>query len=89
MWLSLISSDATPSNRSVWKVCASGREVAQKADFIFTMVPDTPHVAAALLNADGIAEGLHPDKTVIDMSSISHSTPRCSPGASASWVATT
>ena len=53
------------------KACASGREVAQNADIIFIMVPDTPHVAAALFDAGGIAEGLSKGKTVVDMSSIS------------------
>jgi len=53
------------------KACASGREVAQSADIIFIMVPDTPHVAAALFDAGGIAEGLSKGKTVVDMSSIS------------------
>ncbi|MDQ7988940.1 MAG: 2-hydroxy-3-oxopropionate reductase [Candidatus Dactylopiibacterium sp.] len=53
------------------KACASGKEVAQHADIIFTMVPDTPHVAAALFEADGIAEGLAAGKIVVDMSSIS------------------
>ncbi|MBL8484488.1 MAG: 2-hydroxy-3-oxopropionate reductase [Rhodocyclaceae bacterium] len=53
------------------KVCASGKEVAEQAEVIITMVPDTPHVAAALFDADGIAEGLAPGKIVVDMSSIS------------------
>src|SRR5664279_5668420 len=53
------------------KACASGKEAAQKADIIFMMVPDTPHVAAALFDANGIAEGLAPGKIVVDMSSIS------------------
>ena len=53
------------------KVCASGREVAQRSDVIITMVPDTPHVAAALFDADGVAAGLTPGKIVVDMSSIS------------------
>jgi 2-hydroxy-3-oxopropionate reductase len=53
------------------KLCANGKEVAQKADIIITMVPDTPHVQAALFDAGGIAEGLSKGKTVIDMSSIS------------------
>jgi 2-hydroxy-3-oxopropionate reductase len=53
------------------KACASGREAAQSADIVFIMVPDTPHVAAALFDANGIAEGLSPGKTVVDMSSIS------------------
>ena len=53
------------------KACASGKEAAQRADIVFIMVPDTPQVAAALFDADGIAEGLSPGKIVIDMSSIS------------------
>jgi len=51
--------------------CASGKDVARQADVIITMVPDTPHVAAALFDPDGIAEGLTRGKTVVDMSSIS------------------
>jgi 2-hydroxy-3-oxopropionate reductase len=53
------------------KTCASGREAAQKGDVIITMVPDTPQVAAALFDPDGIAAGLSPGKIVVDMSSIS------------------
>jgi 2-hydroxy-3-oxopropionate reductase len=53
------------------KLCANGKEVAQKADVIVTMVPDTPHVQAALFDAGGIAEGLSKGKIVVDMSSIS------------------
>ncbi len=49
----------------------SGKEVAQNADVIFIMVPDTPHVAAALFDANGIGEGLSAGKIVVDMSSIS------------------
>jgi 2-hydroxy-3-oxopropionate reductase len=51
--------------------CASGREVAQRSDVVITMVPDTPHVASALFDPGGIAEGLSPGKVVVDMSSIS------------------
>jgi 2-hydroxy-3-oxopropionate reductase len=53
------------------KACASGREVAERADVVITMVPDTPHVEAALFGEDGIAQGLSRGKTVVDMSSIS------------------
>ncbi len=53
------------------KACSSGKEVAQKSDVIIIMVPDTPHVAAALFDPNGIAEGLSAGKTVVDMSSIS------------------
>ncbi|MEZ0213584.1 MAG: 2-hydroxy-3-oxopropionate reductase [Xanthobacteraceae bacterium] len=49
---------------------ASGKEVAQAADIIITMVPDTPHVAAALFSENGIAAGLSAGKIVVDMSSI-------------------
>jgi 2-hydroxy-3-oxopropionate reductase len=53
------------------KACASGKEVAQKADIIITMVPDTPDVEAALFAEGGIAQGLAKGKIVVDMSSIS------------------
>jgi len=51
--------------------CASPKEVAQKADIIITMVPDTADVEKVLFSAGGIAEGLSKGKTVVDMSSIS------------------
>ena len=50
--------------------CASGTEVAKKADIIFTMVPDTPDVEKVLFGKDGIAAGLGKGKIVVDMSSI-------------------
>lgn len=53
------------------KACGSGQEVARHADIVITMVPDTPHVEAALFGEKGIAAGLSPGKTVVDMSSIS------------------
>src|SRR5947208_9961933 len=49
----------------------NGKEVAQKSDMIITMVPDTPHVEAALFGNDGVAQGLSKGKIVVDMSSIS------------------
>lgn len=51
--------------------CASIKAVAEAADIIITMVPDTPDVATVLFGDDGVASGLSPGKTVIDMSSIS------------------
>jgi 2-hydroxy-3-oxopropionate reductase len=53
------------------KACASAKEVAQKADIVILMVPDTPDVEKALFGAGGVAEGLSKGKTVVDMSSIS------------------
>jgi 2-hydroxy-3-oxopropionate reductase len=52
-------------------VCASAREVAERADIVFTMLPDTPDVEAVLFGKDGVASGLSKGKTVVDMSSIS------------------
>jgi 2-hydroxy-3-oxopropionate reductase len=51
--------------------CASASEVAQKADIIFLMLPDTPDVQAVLFGDNGVAGGLSKGKTVVDMSSIS------------------
>lgn len=53
------------------KPCANATEVAQKADIIFLMLPDTPDVEAVLFGAEGVAAGLTAGKTVVDMSSIS------------------
>jgi 2-hydroxy-3-oxopropionate reductase len=52
------------------KAFRSSREVAAQSDIIITMVPDTPHVEAALFGEDGIAGGLVAGNVVIDMSSI-------------------
>ena len=51
--------------------CTSAKGVAERADVIFTMLPDTPDVEAVLFGKDGIAAGLSKGKTVVDMSSIS------------------
>jgi len=51
--------------------CLSARGVAERADIIITMVPDTPDVQAVLFNEDGVAAGLSKGKIVVDMSSIS------------------
>src|SRR5512137_992099 len=51
--------------------CGSGREVAERSEVVVTMVPDTPDVEAVLFGPGGVAEGLRPGKTVVDMSSIS------------------
>ena len=53
------------------KPCASAKDVAQQADVIFIMVPDTPDVGAVLFGEGGVAAGLTKGKTVVDMSSIS------------------
>ena len=52
-------------------VCKSAREVAEEADVVIIMVPDTPQVEAVLFGKDGVAEGISKGKIVVDMSSIS------------------
>ena len=52
-------------------VCASATDVAQAADIIILMLPDTPDVEKVLFGAHGVASGLSAGKTVVDMSSIS------------------
>ena len=49
----------------------TSKGVAERADIIFVMVPDTPDVEAALFGEHGIAAGLSAGKVVVDMSSIS------------------
>ena len=52
-------------------ICTSSRGVAERADIVIVMVPDTPDVAKVLFDDDGVAGGLSKGKTVVDMSSIS------------------
>ena len=53
------------------QVLDTRKAVAEQADIIITMVPDTPQVEAVLFGADGVAAGLSAGKLVIDMSSVS------------------
>lgn len=61
--------DAIAQTKAV--VCGSPKEVAEKADIIITMVPDTPDVEKVLFGEQGIAKGITKGKVVVDMSSIS------------------
>jgi len=51
--------------------CQNSKEVAQKSDIIFIIVPDTPDVAEVLFGTNGVAEGIKKGSIVVDMSSIS------------------
>jgi 2-hydroxy-3-oxopropionate reductase len=53
------------------KACSSGKEVAQRSEVVFSMVPDTPDVEKVLFAPGGVAEGLSSGKVFVDMSSIS------------------
>jgi 2-hydroxy-3-oxopropionate reductase len=52
-------------------ICPNAKSVAEQADIVFVMVPDTPDVQKVLFADDGVAAGLKKGKTVVDMSSIS------------------
>ena len=52
-------------------LCTSSRGVAERADIVIVMVPNTPDVAKVLFADDGVAGGLSKGKVVVDMSSIS------------------
>ena len=51
--------------------CATPKQVAEQADVIFIMVPDTPQVVEVLFAANGCAEAQLKNKILVDMSSIS------------------
>jgi len=51
-------------------VCTTARGVAERADIVFIMVPDTPDVQDVLFSEYGVASGLAKGKTVVDCSSI-------------------
>jgi 2-hydroxy-3-oxopropionate reductase len=53
------------------KGCTCCKEVAQRSEVIFVMVPDTPDVEMVLFGPEGLAEGLRPGAIVVDMSSTS------------------
>src|SRR3954465_12209244 len=60
-----------PEIREGATVLDSLKAVAEQSEVIVIMVPDTPDVQNVLFSADGVAAGLKPGKTVVDMSSIS------------------
>lgn len=51
--------------------CKNPMEVAERAEIVFLMLPDTPDVERVLFGPDGISKGIKPGSTVVDMSSIS------------------
>ncbi len=52
------------------KAAESSKAVAQQCSFIITMVPNSPHVKAAILGPNGVLEGAKAGALVVDMSSI-------------------
>ncbi|WP_309680451.1 2-hydroxy-3-oxopropionate reductase [Polaromonas sp.] len=51
-------------------ICTTAQGVAERADIIFLMLPDTPDVETVLFGEGGVAAGLSAGKTVVDCSSI-------------------
>lgn len=51
--------------------CPDAASVAQSAEVVILMLPDTPDVAKVLFGEKGVAAGLSKGKLVVDMSSIS------------------
>ena len=48
----------------------SSADAARGSDLIITMLPNSPHVKAAVLGENGVLEGLAPGSILVDMSSI-------------------
>ena len=53
------------------EVAALPREVAERCDVIFTMLPDSPDVERVIAGPDGVLEGVRPGALLVDMSTIS------------------
>ena len=60
----------TPELRESATVLGDAAAVAEHAEVVILMVPDTPDVEAVLFGPRGVAEGLRKGTLVIDMSSI-------------------
>lgn len=58
------------------RVAASPREVAQRVDYVITMLPDSPDVERVFGGPDGVLAGLRPGSVCIDMSTIDPDTTR-------------
>ena len=52
------------------ETASSAKEVAQKTDVVITMLPNSPHVKAAVTGPNGVLEGAKPGMIIVDMSSI-------------------
>jgi 2-hydroxy-3-oxopropionate reductase len=62
----IVAAGATPAS--------SPAEVARHSRCIITMLPDGPDVESVLLGDNGVFSAVHPDTTIVDMSTIAPST---------------
>lgn len=54
--------------------CTSPKEVAEKADIIICIVPDSPHIREVVFGENGVAAGISAGKLFIDMSTVDAAT---------------
>jgi 2-hydroxy-3-oxopropionate reductase len=52
------------------EAASSSKEVAQKTEVVVTMLPNSPHVKAAVTGPNGVLEGAKSGMIIVDMSSI-------------------
>lgn len=52
--------------------CESVKEISERSDILFTMLPATIHVQEVLFSDEGVARSAKPGTIVIDMSSVSY-----------------
>ena len=52
-------------------IAGSPRKVAESADVVITMLPDSPDVEAVVAGEDGVLEGIQEGALIVDMSTIS------------------
>ena len=51
--------------------CKNSKEVTERSEIVFLMLPDTPDVEEVLFGTDGVSKGIQSGSTVVDTSSIS------------------
>src|SRR3569623_3730107 len=71
LWLNRVKPESQFLVEAGGKAAGSAKAVAEAAEIIILMLPDTPDVEAVLFGENGVAAGLKPGTLVIDMSSIS------------------
>lgn len=49
---------------------SSPKEVGQNSEIVILMVPDSPHVDAAVLGENGVLEGMRKDSVIVVMSTV-------------------
>ncbi|MCC2255759.1 2-hydroxy-3-oxopropionate reductase [Ruminococcus sp. CLA-AA-H200] len=66
----IVKENVEAMSREGIQTVKSSKEAAQKCNVIITMLPNSPHVKAAVLGEEGVLEGAEKGSLLIDMSSI-------------------